>query len=358
MYVPTTVNAVIKNIDAVDVAATSVSCTNLTVNGEPVSNVLTNIGSTSVGNTVFTGTVTATNLAATSALTAAGDITQSAGSTTLKATTVDSLTTAGNLDIAGYVQCNTFQPRTGTTFTLNAYTASGSPFKFFAPTLTGTVKAVLGKADSSANSLELGFDIGSGTTSTCAGSLGINGATPMLYFKNQQLGINTTAPSSTLTVAGTVTCTNVIQSSPSVATYTPSTTTQSISNNTNTTVLFGQASFSTGNISTWFTYNSTTGVFTNASGSTRTVQVAYSVLWTGNTTNVRFAYINANASCVPSGTLAYNAAQGSQSFTGQTGSCIFQMSNNATFQITAYQNSGGALDINKSGTFLSLHVLG
>lgn len=64
----------LRNIDVVDCAATNVSCTNLTVKGEPVSNVLTNIGSSAVGNTVFTGIVTADNFTTTGAVTS-GSIT-------------------------------------------------------------------------------------------------------------------------------------------------------------------------------------------------------------------------------------------------------------------------------------------
>jgi hypothetical protein len=106
-----------------------------------------------------------------------------------------------NIQVSGWVGCNTFQP-TSSAITWNAYIGSGSPYKFLVPTLTGTVYEVLGKADSSGNSLQLGYTYGSSLT-TAAGSLGINGATnPMLYFKNSQLGINTSSPSYTLHVNG------------------------------------------------------------------------------------------------------------------------------------------------------------
>ena len=186
--VTTLVNAYLRNIDAVDVAATSVSCTNLTVNGEPVSNVLTNIGSSSVGNTVFNGTVTATNLTATSTVTAAtvsagsvsatggaitggsltvtgsvaassdisgstltgtittptqnnitkigtqtsiassGSITQTGGSTTLLSTTVGSLSTAGNITQTGAAATATLKAATATSLGIsgNITQSSGS----------------------------------------------------------------------------------------------------------------------------------------------------------------------------------------------------------------------------------------
>jgi len=145
----------IRNLDCVDVAATSMSCDNLTVNGNPISNVFQNV-SAAPGSTSFTGSVIAQSLQSTGTLisptatfsgdvstgnltsssinstgnitgtlatatqnnvtkvgtqtsltvsgtstlasvTASGSITQSAGTTTLKATTVDSLTSAGNI---------------------------------------------------------------------------------------------------------------------------------------------------------------------------------------------------------------------------------------------------------------------
>lgn len=62
LYVPTTVNAILRNIDAVDCAATNVSCTNLTVKGEPISTAVQNMKGSTPGNTVFTGRVTADNM--------------------------------------------------------------------------------------------------------------------------------------------------------------------------------------------------------------------------------------------------------------------------------------------------------
>jgi len=64
LFVPTTVNAVIKNIDAVDVAATNLSCTNLTVGGNPVSGIWANIDSETAGTTKFTGNIEATGTVA------------------------------------------------------------------------------------------------------------------------------------------------------------------------------------------------------------------------------------------------------------------------------------------------------
>lgn len=58
--IPATVQ--IRNIDAVDVAATNLSCSTFNVNGENVTNALTNVSSATPGTTNFTGTVTADNV--------------------------------------------------------------------------------------------------------------------------------------------------------------------------------------------------------------------------------------------------------------------------------------------------------
>lgn len=135
LFVPTTVNAQIRNIDAVDVAATNLSCTNLTVKGNPISDVFQNVTATP-GNTAFTGGVTAdsittttttsntlavsgtatlgvvnvNSLTASNAITSAtlnagtvnasNNIIQTAGTTTLKATTADSLTVTNTSTLA------------------------------------------------------------------------------------------------------------------------------------------------------------------------------------------------------------------------------------------------------------------
>ena len=96
LYVPTTINAQIRNIDAVDVAATSISCTNLTVNGEPVSSVFQNIGSSTPGNTVFTGTLTADNFS-TTGTTNTGAIVASSANITGSGLTASTITSTGTI---------------------------------------------------------------------------------------------------------------------------------------------------------------------------------------------------------------------------------------------------------------------
>lgn len=152
LFVPTTINAQIRNIDAVDVAATNISCDNLTVQGNPISDVFQNVisqpkytlfegeveaeklratttntvtlnatGTTNLSNTTVTsltssGSITGTTLAGTlstaaqpnvtslgslTALNLAGSVNQTSGSTTLLTTTVGSLSTAGNITQSG-----------------------------------------------------------------------------------------------------------------------------------------------------------------------------------------------------------------------------------------------------------------
>jgi len=74
LFIPTTINCQIRNLDAVDVAATNISCDNLTIAGEPISTVLQNIGESSPNSTTFVGTVTADTLASTNEITAIGNI--------------------------------------------------------------------------------------------------------------------------------------------------------------------------------------------------------------------------------------------------------------------------------------------
>lgn len=141
LFVPTTVNAQIRNIDAVTVDADDIFCKTLTINGEVVSSVLQNIESSSAGVTVFdgeiqvdsltssgllttdtltandvtiangvdTGSVTASGSVSgligtfdsITAITTSGNIAQSAGTTSLQGTTVTSLTDTGNLTMSG-----------------------------------------------------------------------------------------------------------------------------------------------------------------------------------------------------------------------------------------------------------------
>lgn len=63
VYIPTYVNLKVRNLDVVDVAATSVSCTKLTVQGNPISDVFQNVIATP-GVTQFVGDVVTNNLTA------------------------------------------------------------------------------------------------------------------------------------------------------------------------------------------------------------------------------------------------------------------------------------------------------
>lgn len=123
LFIPTTVNAIVKNIDAVDVAATNLSCTNLTVKGNPISDVFQNVTATP-GNTAFTGGVTADSITATT--TTSGTLAVS-GTTTLGVVNVNSLTASNAITSptlnAGTVNASNNIIQTAGTTTLKATTA-------------------------------------------------------------------------------------------------------------------------------------------------------------------------------------------------------------------------------------------
>jgi hypothetical protein len=81
------------------------------------------------------------------------------------------------------------------------------------------------------------------------------------------------------------------------------------------------------------------------------------VTWAANSTNSRNAYILTNANCTPaSSKVAYSACGGAggSGVTALTGSAVIQMDASAQINLYVYQNSGGALNISNTGTFLSM----
>lgn len=100
LFVPTTVNAQIRNIDAVDIGADTIHCKNLNINGEAVSTILQNIESSGPNDTVFRGTITAGEL----------KITQGATCESVTTTDIDcngtiygeSIVTSGAVDAISY----------------------------------------------------------------------------------------------------------------------------------------------------------------------------------------------------------------------------------------------------------------
>jgi hypothetical protein len=158
-----------------------------------------------------------------------------------------------------------------------------------------------------------------------------------------------------------VTITNDVQvtgnlrlSNPTCATWSLSGATQSISNITDTKVVFGVTNYFVAGLTSLF--KSTGGNFQNASVESRYFLITYSVTWAANSTNSRNAYIQTDANCTPASLkVGYSACAGAGGggITALSGSCVIQMDSGAYIQLYVYQNSGGALNITNTGTYLS-----
>jgi hypothetical protein len=98
----TPINAVVRNIDACDATITNLSCKTFNLFGEPVSTALANFGQSTTGNTVLLGTVTAGNFAGN----LTGGTITATGASSLKNTTVTSLTNQGALTQTGEATFN------------------------------------------------------------------------------------------------------------------------------------------------------------------------------------------------------------------------------------------------------------
>ena len=141
----------VKNIDAVDVSATNISCDTLSVAGEPISNIWQNVTNTSVGFTQFTGNVEITDI----------------------------------LDVSTRIVTPTLQSQTVTTGTLSATSMSN----------TGSLTV------SGASALQAL----STTSLTCTGDMTVDTTTLKVDSANNKVGINTTAaPSEALDVVGNI----------------------------------------------------------------------------------------------------------------------------------------------------------
>jgi hypothetical protein len=184
LFVPTTINALIRNIDAVDVTATSISCDKLTISGEPISDVLQNIGESSLGVTRFDGELQADSLSV------FGDVdveTFSANSTSagvLTASTIStpgtisamSMSTTGDMTIAGNLSVDTNVIKTDATNNRVGINVT-------APT---EALDVSGNAKVS----------GSGTFGSAVvnGNLTVDTSTLFVNSSSNRVGINTAAP--------------------------------------------------------------------------------------------------------------------------------------------------------------------
>lgn len=139
---PTTVNLQVRNLDAVDVAATNISCDTLSIFGNPVSQVLEN-ASASAGVTTFTGNVTADTMTCngaieTATLNASGAVTT--GPLTSSSMTSTGSVSASSIGVTGDISGATL---TGTlnTATQNNVTKIGTQTSF---ACSGTISQTAG----------------------------------------------------------------------------------------------------------------------------------------------------------------------------------------------------------------------
>jgi len=241
------------------VTATNISCTNLTVDGEPVSSVLQNIGESSIGETVFVGDVQADTFTTTGALTAGsisstttnagvltsdsitnngsistlslgatGDITQSGTSATLtqtgtsataslKATSVTTLTATGTSTLAT-VNATSMSASGNLTVTGNTElragifgtysTANDSVGTSFTNATLGAGKYMgwrMGKAGTTNNAWQMRYyNIGEGTATNRLACIVEGQTTPTLSMIHGKVGVNKNVPTEALDVNGNV----------------------------------------------------------------------------------------------------------------------------------------------------------
>lgn len=331
LFIPTTINAELRNVDAVDVAATNLSCTNFSIKGNPVSDVFSNVTATT-GSTTFTGSVVADSMTPGTLkgpITLDGNITQSSGTVQF-----------GDATLNGKLTVGTVQPY-ASILTFNSYISSGTPFKFFMPLLTGTMKALMGKSD--AQSVEMSYDITSST-----GGMGISGSTPTVQFTSSAATLKAT------TVSGNLTANQTIQSTPGIR-FQFITTAVPVAANTEAAVKFDGTPVSTQG-TTNITYNNTAGTFTNSKGSTATFIVSYSITFAGVANGHRWAYVKPSITTgnIPVGEAGrdskYNLAQSFEvasdaSAIKMTGSTAVVLANGGSFSIYVYQDTSGSINV-------------
>lgn len=172
-----------------------------------------------------------------------------------------------------------------------------------------------------------------------------------------QSNITTVGTLGSLAVTNGVTCTSIFQSTPNILVNHLPTATQTLTSGSSTTVNISANLLTVG--SPAFTY--TAGAYSNTSGVNKIVLVTYNVQFAANSTNSREAwiYVNSNPGNSPGGTiLGYNAASavGGGGSTVVSGSAMFQVGPIGSFIVQALQNSGGNLNINQTGTTLTMHV--
>jgi hypothetical protein len=293
-----------------------------------------------VGNTVFTGIVTADNFTTTGAVTA-GSI------------TTGNLTSTGSLNLANLTATGTI---TGAT-------------EVSATTLTGTLSTA------TQNNVT---KIGTQTSLSNAGALTQTGAATFATNITQSAGTSalravtatsisnsgTLAQTGAATFSGGVIIPQVIQTAPAFLMH--EVTNQNVTSGAEVTAKFlATASITQG--TTNLTYSNTTGLFTNNSGSSKVFQVSYTMVWASPSASGgrRSTYIRTSntAGNYPQG--ASGANQESTTNTAyeyqlsgdtnpikQSNSAVIMLANGGSFGVYVYQTQNTALNLAISGHIL------
>lgn len=315
VYIPTYVNLKVRNLDVVDVAAASVSCTKLTVQGNPVSDVFQNVIATP-GVTQFVGDVVTNNLTANRSIETATIVSEDITTQTLDVTgTLNAASTsvttlyAANISTGGSIQ----MINTNASATLKNLSCPSAVFAdcqssnltVLSTLTTGTLTQSSGVTtlrQTTVDSLTTGGNItqNSGTANlkavtatsvNCTGSFSAGTFSPSNISNSgtlTQTGAATFATDITQTagkaILQDVVCDTITGSGNciySIARYklgTAKTTTT-----TSWETVTGMAGTNYGLASSRLSYNSTTGVFTNISGKTCIFKLSYSFQFSNST---------------------------------------------------------------------------
>lgn len=352
IFIPTTVIAQVRDLAVDDLAVTSVSCTNLTVGGQTLAPLLQNISTSSAGNTVFTGTITADGFSTTGTFNA-GTLSGTTGNITgnLFAGSITSTGSVSGSSLAGTIS-TAAQPNITSVGPLTSLSVSGSS------TLTGgaTVGSTITQSSGSATLKSTTVDSLSTTgniSQTSTGNFSTNGnitqsnaaATATL----KATSVTTLSTTGAVTASGNITTPQLLQTLPSFNLYTASN--QGVGNGTEEIFVFlNTATVNQGTA----TFSYSNGAFNNNSGVSRAYLCSYSMTWAGVTGGRRQAYIRTSNLA---GNYPRGAGTGGPTDTGNTavqyqvgvdaspiymsGSQIIVVAPGGTWALYAYQNGGG-----------------
>lgn len=184
-------------------AATNISCTTLTIAGEPISSVLQNVGTSTLGLTKFNGELQADSVSV------FGDMdTESvtANTTSAGVLTASSITDTGTLTVSGV---SSFQNVTTGALSATSITGSGALTVSGASSLQGVTAA----------SLTTPGTITQTTSGSVAAlkaatmdSIAVGASKLFVGTTNSRVGVNTTTPAQALDVVGNIACSGTVTS--------------------------------------------------------------------------------------------------------------------------------------------------